>query len=251
MKQYIIIDEHGKSYFSDKEMSVLHREDGPALEKVDGSMHWYNNGLLHRTDGPAVYIPYEYFNHGKLTKSPITKWYIDGKLHRLDGPAVIHPNVDMWYNNGLLHRTDGPAMYIPYEYFENGKLTKKITKWYIDGKLHRSDGPAVIQPNGDQAWYNNGLLHRTDGPALVKRVNLFKEPYFKSWYINGRLHREDGPAIERESGGDLWYINDKLVTKQEHYDFYHPQKKLTININGKEFTVEELNTLIETAKGNS
>ena len=195
MKQYIIIDEHGKSYFSDKEMSVLHREDGPALEKVDGSMHWYNNGLL--------------------------------------------------------HRTDGPAMYIPYEYFENGKLTKKITKWYIDGKLHRSDGPAVIQPNGDQAWYNNGLLHRTDGPALVKRVNLFKEPYFKSWYINGRLHREDGPAIERESGGDLWYINDKLVTKQEHYDFYHPQKKLTININGKEFTVEELNTLIETAKGNS
>ena len=32
----------------------LHREDGPAIERVDGYKSWYKNGELHREDGPAV-----------------------------------------------------------------------------------------------------------------------------------------------------------------------------------------------------
>ena len=32
----------------------LHREDGPAVECVDGSKEWYLNDELHREDGPAV-----------------------------------------------------------------------------------------------------------------------------------------------------------------------------------------------------
>ena len=198
MTQYIWIDEKGnKNYFSDKKMTIRHREDGPALETVEGLMHWYNNGLLHRKDGPAMYIPYEYLDiHGKLT------------VHKI-----------------------------------------RIIKWFLDGKLHRTDGPAVIHPNGNIAWYHHGLLHRTDGPAVVESCN---NKTFKRWYINGKLHREDGPAIEGPSGlYSRWYIHDKLVTKQEHYDFYHPQEKQTININGKKFTLEELNALVETAKGNS
>ena len=31
----------------------LHREDGPAVEDVDGAKGWYLNGKLHREDGPA------------------------------------------------------------------------------------------------------------------------------------------------------------------------------------------------------
>ncbi|NVM34033.1 MAG: hypothetical protein HWN81_00460 [Candidatus Lokiarchaeota archaeon] len=65
----------------------LHRLDGPAIERVDGSKWWYVKGKRHRLDGPAV----EYANGSK-------KWCIDGKLHRLDGPAVEYANGDKeWY----------------------------------------------------------------------------------------------------------------------------------------------------------
>ena len=32
----------------------LHREDGPAIECVNGHNIWYLNGIRHREDGPAV-----------------------------------------------------------------------------------------------------------------------------------------------------------------------------------------------------
>ena len=31
-----------------------HREDGPAVECLDGTRIWYVNGQLHREDGPAI-----------------------------------------------------------------------------------------------------------------------------------------------------------------------------------------------------
>ena len=46
----------------------LHRENGPAIEYVDGSKSWYQNGLLHRIDGPAI----EFVNGTK-------EWYINGE----------------------------------------------------------------------------------------------------------------------------------------------------------------------------
>ena len=45
-----------------------HREDGPAVEFVNGKKLWYLNGKLHREDGPAV----EYASGSK-------SWYIKGK----------------------------------------------------------------------------------------------------------------------------------------------------------------------------
>ena len=70
-EQYIHIDDHGnKFYYSDKEMTVRlrHREDGPAIEWVDGSKAWFINGERHREDGPAVEDADGY-----------KAWYIDGK----------------------------------------------------------------------------------------------------------------------------------------------------------------------------
>ncbi len=43
-----------KYYYKDKAKTILHREDGPAVEHVNGSKTWYVNGNLHRLDGPAV-----------------------------------------------------------------------------------------------------------------------------------------------------------------------------------------------------
>ena len=54
-EQFIHIDEDGdKLYYADREMEILHREDGPAYEGANGSKEWYLNNKLHREDGPAI-----------------------------------------------------------------------------------------------------------------------------------------------------------------------------------------------------
>jgi hypothetical protein len=66
---YIEINSNGsKLYYKDKAMTILHREDGPAIEWWDGSKSWYLNGKRHREDGPAV----EYSNGSK-------SWYLNGE----------------------------------------------------------------------------------------------------------------------------------------------------------------------------
>jgi hypothetical protein len=68
----------------------IHREDGPAVEYVDGSKEWYLNDKLHREDGPAM----EWANGSK-------SWWLNGKLHREDGPAMEWADGDKsWYLNG-------------------------------------------------------------------------------------------------------------------------------------------------------
>ena len=58
------------------------------------------------------------------------------------------------------------------------------------------------------------------------------------------LHREDGPAIEwPNGGGEQWWVNGIYYSKEE---FIQQSKKIVIN--GREFTIGELNSLIETAK---
>jgi hypothetical protein len=84
-----------KKEFSDKICYYLngkyHREDGPAIEYVNGNKFWYKNGKQHREDGPAV----EYTNGTKY-------WYKNGKLHREKGPAIECVRGDVyWYLNGI------------------------------------------------------------------------------------------------------------------------------------------------------
>ena len=44
-EQFIHINTHGdKKYHRDKAMTILHREDGPAVECEDGSKYWCING---------------------------------------------------------------------------------------------------------------------------------------------------------------------------------------------------------------
>ena len=67
--QYIEIDEFGnKLYYSDRDMTIIHREDGPAIEWSDGAKEWCLNGQFHREDGPAV----EYANGNRW-------WYLNGQ----------------------------------------------------------------------------------------------------------------------------------------------------------------------------
>ena len=61
-------------------IGLLHRLDGPAVERPNGDKEWMQNGLLHRLDGPAI-------ERAKGTQI----WYKFGKPHRDDGPASISP----------------------------------------------------------------------------------------------------------------------------------------------------------------
>src|SRR6056300_392975 len=90
-EQFIRINKDGnKYYYSDRAMTILHREDGPAFEYTDGGKEWYINGEFHREDGPAV----EYADGDKA-------WYINGEFHREDGPAVEYADgYKAWYLNG-------------------------------------------------------------------------------------------------------------------------------------------------------
>ena len=92
----------------------LHREDGPAVKRADGTKEWYREGRLHREDGPAI----EWVDGTK-------EWFRKGKLHRKDGPAIEYANgTRKWYRNEKLHRENGPAI-------EQADGTKE---WYRNGR---------------------------------------------------------------------------------------------------------------------
>jgi hypothetical protein len=90
--QYIEIDELGdKRFYKDKEMEILHREDGPAVEWATGTKFWYLNGKLRREDGPVV----EYDDGTKF-------WLLNGDYHREDGPACEYADGSKsWYLHGV------------------------------------------------------------------------------------------------------------------------------------------------------
>ena len=111
-EQFIHIDEYGtKRYYKDREMTICHREDGPAVEYVNGGKWWYVNGKHHREDGPAM----EFTNGDKW-------WAVNGKLHREDGPAIECANghKEWWINDKRLteeefHKRMSPTVELTLE----------------------------------------------------------------------------------------------------------------------------------------
>ena len=64
-----IVDEDGTTrYYNDE--GQLHKEDGPAIEFLNGAKYWYINGQYHREDGPACECAngdkYWYINNVKI-----------------------------------------------------------------------------------------------------------------------------------------------------------------------------------------
>jgi len=82
------------------------------------------------------------------------------------------------------------------------------------GRYHREDGPAIeryVKAGSEPAeayWYRNGERHRIDGPAVTNAMG-------RNWFVNGRLHRTDGPAIENRDGSTAYFLNGKLVEKED------------------------------------
>jgi hypothetical protein len=73
------VNKFGSIYLNNR--GIAHREDGPAIEYVNGDKCWFINGKRHKEGGPAI-------DHVDGHK----EWYINGELHREDGPAVERIN---------------------------------------------------------------------------------------------------------------------------------------------------------------
>ena len=67
LKYRIEVDARGTRWYYNS-AGQLHRDEGPAIERADGTRYWYQNGLRHRTDGPAI----EWCDGDKW-------WYINGE----------------------------------------------------------------------------------------------------------------------------------------------------------------------------
>jgi hypothetical protein len=191
---------------------LLHREDGPAIEYVNGTKFCYINDQNHREDGPAI----EYENGNK-------EWYLNGKLHRIDGPAIELINgYKAWWVDDKLHRIDRPAV-------ESGSGSKE---WWVDGKLHRIDGPALEYNNGINGWIINGNEYNKEQfdeivnfpdkeiPYISFRDSIyhvmFKDgvgirlSHMLELYIDGRFIRWD------------WWLGDVILSFLRSSDYIEP-----------------------------
>jgi hypothetical protein len=84
---------------------VLHREDGPAYERDDGTRRYYRQGVLHREDGPAVVHP-----------DGTCLWFRHGILQREDGPPVVFGNgTREWFWGATSYRENEPQATPPQE----------------------------------------------------------------------------------------------------------------------------------------
>ena len=78
--------------------------------------------------------------------------------------------------------------------------------WLKDGSVLEVESLTDL-PDGDMS-----KLHREDGPSIV-------DDEFDSfmWFRDGKFHREDGPAFRDFVGGYHYYLNDKELTRLEHF----------------------------------
>ena len=90
-KYYVTVDDEGTTrWYKDAKCKILHRENGPAIEWLNGDIEWWQNDQLHRIDGPAIEC-------ADGTK----RWYQRSQRHRTDGPAVEYTNgyLEWWLND--------------------------------------------------------------------------------------------------------------------------------------------------------
>lgn len=104
-KLYIWSDEIAEAWVAEGS-ERLHRADGPAVTRHDGTREWWSNARRHRDDGPAV------------VSSRVWEWHVAGRLHREGGPARLSVKdtrlLAEWHDQGHPGRRKavGPAAFV-------------------------------------------------------------------------------------------------------------------------------------------
>ena len=90
------IDRFGNKFYYQN--GCYHREDGPAIEYVDGDKIWYKNGLRHRDDGAAVENSLGddkfWWVHGKLLNYSIIEfWNSENSPFHILNTFICHRSI--------------------------------------------------------------------------------------------------------------------------------------------------------------
>ena len=96
----------------------------------------------------------------------------------------------------------------------------KINSEYNDLDKYKNDFGDI--------WYykkNTNIIHNPYGPAHIHKL-------YKAYYIENEYHRLDGPAIIFSYGQERYYINGKILSKEE-FDV-HPKR---LKFLGKEYLI--------------
>ena len=110
MKNGPIVYESGSKYWykNDKQ----HREDGPAVEHVNGCKEWWYKGFfVGKGDHPDPAL-WERLTSVEINGGPL-----------LNGCVVGLSNSKQWFKDDLLHREDGPAT----------EFSSGYQQWYLEG----------------------------------------------------------------------------------------------------------------------
>ena len=95
--------------------------NGPITDE-QGDTFWYKNNHLHREDGPAM----EFLNGARA-------WVINGKFHKISGPAIIYSSgAEKWYINGIKYEPEKH----PFNIFRSEyNLSDDYEEWTSDMKM--------------------------------------------------------------------------------------------------------------------
>lgn len=108
-ERYMRIHDGSVHRYKDREFTILHCEDGPAVIKHHGERQWWVDGnLMKIDDGDLIHYNKE------------------GKFHREGAPAIIWADgVAEWWDNGKLVKKEGAATIQDIE----------KSNWWADVKL--------------------------------------------------------------------------------------------------------------------
>lgn len=136
---YCIEDVSGNRTWYMAGTTTKHREDAPAVELVNGTKIYYNNGLIHRDGGPAI-----------VKAGGEERYYFQGKLHSPNSatPAIqLSCGTECYFKHGAWHRDgDLPAARLMEESGSYSLI------WARDGKLHRDDLSQAAIQWGPNEW---------------------------------------------------------------------------------------------------
>ncbi len=120
----------------------------------NGTTYHLVNGLLHRTDGPA------------MERQDFMAYYENNVPHRSkDLPAVITPTQELYYMRGIMMRPD-PTKPCVITHTKDGD----VLEWRVNNKRGRIDStlPTVVYPNGDtEFWINDVLIDKKSKPCSL------------------------------------------------------------------------------------
>lgn len=74
-----------------------------------------------------------------------------------------------------------------------------------------ADGSVIEVDNLTDTMGGVNPPHRLDGPAIEGDNGTY------IWMKDGKFHREDGPAMRTFVGGYQYFLDDRVMTRLEHF----------------------------------